>query len=554
MSSILTNNGAMVALQTMNMINKDLGEVQDMISTGKRVSDAKDNAAIWAISTTMESDVSSLKAVGDSLALGESTVSVARNASEQVTSLLQEMKTKIVSAQEENVDRDKIQADVVALRDQISSVVNAAQFNGLNLLKGTANIDILGSLDRDSNGNVNTSDITIQRNNLEQTASVFGNGSAIAETDATGLSNNSLVVTDNLDVLQTALLTFAETGLGFANTNQIDLVVSGQTFSVLFETGADGSGDSASLTEVDATGSATDVAAAFATLISNAISSDSGSLNGSGVVSATASLGVLTINTQSSSTTDVSVAGNTTIAGTIAIAGANTNADIDTAVTTTAITTSAQSANIDDATNTLTLTAGQVSEGDSYRIALNGTNYEYVARQNENLNDVAEGLKTVLDAAGITGLGVTVNRATDPTAQNVTLDLQLLDPTQTSDQALTVASAEDGTAGGGLEQLANIDVSTSAGAASALVFIEDLIETSIDAASAFGSDEKRLEIQNDFISKLTDSLTSGIGTLVDADMEETAARLQALQVQQQLGTQALSIANQSPQNILALFR
>jgi flagellin len=53
---------------------------------------------------------------------------------------------------------------------------------------------------------------------------------------------------------------------------------------------------------------------------------------------------------------------------------------------------------------------------------------------------------------------------------------------------------------------------------------------------------------------LTDSLKSGIGSLVDADMEAASARLQALQVQQQLGTQALSIANQAPQNILSLFR
>jgi flagellin len=51
-----------------------------------------------------------------------------------------------------------------------------------------------------------------------------------------------------------------------------------------------------------------------------------------------------------------------------------------------------------------------------------------------------------------------------------------------------------------------------------------------------------------------DAMKSGIGTLVDADMEEQSAKLQALQTQQQLGVQALSIANQSPQTILSLFR
>jgi flagellin len=53
---------------------------------------------------------------------------------------------------------------------------------------------------------------------------------------------------------------------------------------------------------------------------------------------------------------------------------------------------------------------------------------------------------------------------------------------------------------------------------------------------------------------MSDALTTGIGSMVDADMEEASARLQALQTQQQLGVQALSIANQAPQNIMSLFR
>ena len=108
--------------------------------------------------------------------------------------------------------------------------------------------------------------------------------------------------------------------------------------------------------------------------------------------------------------------------------------------------------------------------------------------------------------------------------------------------------------GGGLGALQNIDVTTNSGATGALTSIEGLIDKSVDAAAAFGSAEGRISTQSDFVSKLTDSLNSGIGSLVDANMEETSARLQALQVQQQLGTQSLSIANQAPQSILSLFR
>ena len=76
----------------------------------------------------------------------------------------------------------------------------------------------------------------------------------------------------------------------------------------------------------------------------------------------------------------------------------------------------------------------------------------------------------------------------------------------------------------------------------------------MDSQAALGTVERRVELQTTFMSNLIDSFKSGIGALVDANLEEASARLQALQVQQQLGIQALSIANQAPQNILALFR
>lgn len=137
MSSILTNNSAMVALQTLKSVNSNLQKVQSEISTGKSVATAKDNSAVWAISKVMESDVKGFQGIQDSLALGESTVAVARNATETVTGLLTDIKGKIVAAQEQNVDRDKIQTDIASLRDQIKTVVSSAQFNGLNLVQGT---------------------------------------------------------------------------------------------------------------------------------------------------------------------------------------------------------------------------------------------------------------------------------------------------------------------------------------------------------------------------------------------------------------------------------
>ncbi|WP_425044831.1 flagellin [Primorskyibacter sp. S87] len=273
MSSILTNNSAMVALQTLKSINGDLQKTQSAISTGKDIASAKDNSAIWAISKVMESDVAGFKAVSESLSLGESTVAVASAGAEQITNLLNEMKEKVVAATGENVDHAKITADVDELKNQITSIISASQFNGSNLLNTAGgDITITSSLDR-SSGGVAQASITVA--------------------------------------------------------------------SVDFE------------------------------------------------------------------------------------------------------------ANLD---------------------------------------------------------------------------------------------------------LSTVDVSSAANADASLDDIETLIQAAVDGAAALGASAKRISDQNEFVSKVSDAMKSGIGALVDADMEEASAKLQALQTQQQLGVQALSIANQAPQTILSLFR
>ncbi|MEP3846775.1 MAG: flagellin [Paracoccaceae bacterium] len=280
MSSINTNNGAMVALQTLKQVNKDLSSTQTQISTGREINSAKDGSAIWAISKVMEADVAGFKTISDSLSVGEATIAVASAGAEQIVSVLEDMKTLAVSANSETADFAKIEAEMAEKQAQITSIIGASQFNGANLL----------ATDVDGSG-------------------------------ATGL-----------------------------------------------------------------------------TVIS--------SLNRVG-------------------------------------SGAPTIATIDVATT---------------------------------------------------------DLEANLDVAGRTAIA---------------------------------------------------DVAT---AATALGEIEGFLETAINGAASLGASSKRVDDQSEFIGKLTDAMKSGIGALVDADMEEASARLQALQTQQQLGIQALSIANQAPQSILSLFR
>jgi flagellin len=403
MSSILTNNGAMVALQTLKTINADLGKTQSLIATGKNIANAKDNAAVWSISKVMESDVKGFKGISDSLSLGEATVAVGRQASETITKLLTDIKGKIVAAQESNVDRAKIQTDIAAMRDQINSVVAAAQFNGLNLVDGTqGTVNVLSSLDRDSAGNVAISNIAVTAQNL---------------------STGSYTAVDVFDAGTASVVSGA-----------------GDTFVMSLDSG--GGSD------------------------------------------------------------EITIA-----------------------------------------------TAGTWAEGDkvSFRIGDQTASYTVTAADAASTTPddlVAVGLKNAIEALGIADLTIDYDSGT-PGELVFTND---------SAADLTVTGQFQNAGAGGLAALNAINVSTAAGATTALGNIEGLIQTAIDAAASFGSVEGRIETQASFISALSDSLKSGIGALVDADMEEASARLQALQVQQQLGIQSLSIANQAPQSILSLFR
>ena len=207
MSSILTNNSAMVALQTLKSINGDLSKTQSMISTGKEIASAKDNSAIWAISKVMESDVAGFKAISDSLSLGESTVAVASAGAEQIVETLKEMKQLAVAAQSENVDFTKIQADMDEKAAQVASIVAASQFNGANLLatdvdgNGGTGLNVLSSLDRVGTAAPTPTLITVDSVDFEADVDLVGNLTAITDTAtaATALGELETFLTTAID-------------------------------------------------------------------------------------------------------------------------------------------------------------------------------------------------------------------------------------------------------------------------------------------------------------------------------------------------------------------
>jgi flagellin len=137
------------------------------------------------------------------------------------------------------------------------------------------------------------------------------------------------------------------------------------------------------------------------------------------------------------------------------------------------------------------------------------------------------------------------------------IDANALDPDTTSTTARNYYLIDTGSTTG--TQASGTAISLSATTTNQQVtdmvrVVDSMLSQMTDAASNLGAVNKRISMQEDFVSNLMDSIDSGIGRLVDADMNEESTRLKALQTQQQLGIQALSIANSNSQNILSLFR
>ncbi|RVI33560.1 flagellin N-terminal helical domain-containing protein [Sinorhizobium meliloti] len=395
MTSILTNNSAMAALSTLRSISSSMEDTQSRISSGLRVGSASDNAAYWSIATTMRSDNQALSAVQDALGLGAAKVDTAYSGMESAIEVVKEIKAKLVAATEDGVDKAKIQEEITQLKDQLTSIADAASFSGENWLQadlsgGAVTKSVVGSFVRDASGSV-----------------------AVKKVDYS------------------------------LNAN-----------SVLFDT----VGDTGILDKVY------NVSQASVTL---------------------------TVNTNG-------VESQHTVAA----------------------------YSLESLTE-----AGAEFQGN---YALQGGN-SYVKVENV-------WVRAETAATGATGQEIA---ATTTAAGTITADSWVVD--------VGNAPAANVSAG---QSVASINiVGMGAAALDALISGVDAALTDMtSAAASLGSISSRIDLQSEFVNKLSDSIESGVGRLVDADMNEESTRLKALQTQQQLAIQALSIANSDSQNVLSLFR
>ncbi|MFT4160928.1 flagellin [Shinella sp.] len=223
MTSILTNVAAMSALQTLRTIGNDMETTQARVSSGMRVGEAKDNAAYWAIATTMRSDNLALSAVQDALGLGAAKIDTAYAGMNAAIDVVKEIKAKVTAATEQGVDKAKVQEEITQLQQQLVSIASGASFNGQNWLvydstdtsaDNVADKTIVSGFIRDASGTVkvNTTTYTLDELATDGQNVLFGTvdtddhknsaggilGSAGDDIDAT---SNTYTITDSVVTL-----------------------------------------------------------------------------------------------------------------------------------------------------------------------------------------------------------------------------------------------------------------------------------------------------------------------------------------------------------------
>ncbi len=178
--SVQTNASAIIALQNLNKTSDDLQGAQNVVSTGLLINSAKDNASVWSIAQGQRADVGALTAVQSSLNRASSIADVAQSAGAEISDLLNQVKQKVVAAQDPSLDTASRQAyntDFQSLLRQISDVVNNASFDGANILNGslTGNISFLANANASSFITLSSQNMSLGHSiiSISATSSIF---------------------------------------------------------------------------------------------------------------------------------------------------------------------------------------------------------------------------------------------------------------------------------------------------------------------------------------------------------------------------------------------
>ncbi|PXA83051.1 flagellin [Caulobacter sp. D4A] len=432
MSSILTNAGATSALQILRFLDSEVSGTQRQAATGLRVGQASDNAAYWSIATTMRSDQGALSVVQDALGLGAAKVDTAYEGMAATADILAAFMAKVVSAQQDGIDKKKIQEELEQLKQQIVSISNAATFADQNWLRSDmrgeagTKTSVLSSSDRGEDGTVSLQSIDVD---LSKIALFKNGGGGILQKEPDPDLGYGLGTIGGL--------------LGFSASGYGD--VPGPAFDQPF-----------TITKFDV------VTVAFS-------------------VGTSQDTFVITKNV-----VDQALGGQI---------GYGYDGDIE-------------------------------STADWAKVLLQAT---FLNKDpSDALLEAQGGVPNIFFraipslAAELITIQPPVHTRTLPPEGIDILDIDVTDP--------------------------DIDFPTIT------LVLDEMQQKVISAGAYLGSLKSRIDMQEAFGNRLIDSLDRGVGRLVDANMTEVSSRLKALQVQQQLAFQSLSITNSDSRNILSLFQ
>jgi len=202
-NSVHTNTSAAVALQNLTRTNQRMDEVQGRVSTGLKVQGAKDNASIWAIAQSQRADLGALNAVKQSLARATSLADVALAAGESISDLLNQLKEKVVAAQDTSLStqsRELLNDDFQAVLRAIESAVENAEFDGGNLLNGSLTNGIAFLANADA-----TSFITLASKDLSLSGTIISLSTADSLDTVSGAAQALTRLNDSITALNSAL-------------------------------------------------------------------------------------------------------------------------------------------------------------------------------------------------------------------------------------------------------------------------------------------------------------------------------------------------------------
>lgn len=564
MTSILTNAGAISALQTLRTIGSNLDRSQNQVSSGLRVQTAADNAAYWSISTTMRSDNMAIDAVTDALNLGAAKVDTAYAGLESTVEILKQFKAKLVTAKEASVDKSKVQEELAQLIDQAKSISESASFSGQNWLNTdfadifdtTQSTDtIVSSFVRSDTGSVSvkTANVDVSKLTLFNTT-----GDGLLQIDSRAIGDiGGLRKVDWESYPQSGWQYFDFPGP--ATFTATDVI----SFDYTVDGSALGPGKTYRLT-----------------IDKNTVDTALGTTNGY-IGSVSNFMLVMSRATWSPARPAGGGMGQAHSLG-----GGPQNYGFfspgieglpGSSVRITNVTSSLPSSyafGLDAPTGTAD--GGYASLGFvfgdkfrmktdvefSFNIALNRGPSEMITVTRNDVNnalgittgevnsaaDMAAVLQHVLTGKGISSVTAVGSR--------ITLDIdQSMYPDMGYRSSIRVDNVWDNIGNPPNINLVDMDITSASADIDRYVdVIEGMLKKVISGASILGSLQTRIDMQLDFASKLSASIDSGIGRLVDADMNEASTRLKAQQTQQQLAVQSLSISNSNSESLLSLFR